>query len=344
MNAETPFFSIIMPCYNAEQYLKDALDSVLAQTFTDWELLLIDDGSKDHSLAIARECLKDEPRAHIFSVPNGGVSKARNIGLEHAQGEWIFFMDADDLILPSHLQSYADAADCDIVFQGSITFDSETEEAIETNAMEPMVGNTREEVAQVMCNMGAPYNINFCSTWGKILRRELLEKYHLRFHEDLCYGEDKVLSIEYCEYIKSIRVLSGTTYSYRRGQNSLTNSYVRPADRFKYIHYYQQAYTQLYLTPELRYLFDEVCTSHYIEACLMIYYRFHLVLNRNERLAYLQECIDQAKVAPTESSQWFLQGDAKHTDQFHMKGYLRSCKQYLMEKLHGSKAQDTYFR
>ena len=331
MNDQVPFFSIIMPCYNAERYLKDALDSVLAQTFTDWELILIDDGSKDHSLAIAQECLKDEPRAHIFSVPNGGVSKARNIGLDHAQGEWILFMDADDLILPSHLQSYAEGADCDIVFQGSVEFDCDTGEAIVTNAMEPVVARTKEEVAEVMCGM-IPLSRSYNSVWGKIFRRELMNEWGIRFHEDLSYGEDQTLTTEYCGHIKSLRLLPGTSYRYRRGQSALTNRYVPPADVLKLIDYYRKAIAKLYLTPKLQHLFEESCTSHQVLSCLMLYYRFHLTLRRSTRLAYLQTCIDQAKKAPTESSQWFLQGDAKQTDRVHMKGYLRSCKQYLQEQ------------
>ena len=344
MNDKVPFFSIIMPCYNAERYLKDALDSVLAQTFTDWELILIDDGSKDHSLAIAQECLRDEPRAHIFSVPNGGVSKARNIGLDHAQGEWIFFMDADDLILPSHLQSYASAADCDIVFQGWEKLVDATGEVIDGEAYEPMEARSWEEINDLFRALDAP-NVTFSATWSKIFRRAFIERWHIRFKEDIHNEEDLIFTLEYLAYAKSARLLPGASYQYRFIPKSLSNRpYRRPEDIIKQVIYYHQAFTQLPLAPDLRAHFEEISTCYYVQACLMLYHHFHLTLRRSKRLACLQACIEQAERAPSKSSAWFLQGDAKHTDQFHMKGYLRSCKQYLMEKLHGSKAQDTYFR
>ena len=331
MKAEHPFFSIIMPCYNAERYLKDALDSVLAQTFTDWELLLIDDGSKDHSLAIAYECLKNEPRAHIFSVPNGGVSKARNIGLEHAQGEWILFMDADDLILPSHLQSYADAADCDIVFQGWEKFDNDTGEVVDERSYDPLVAQTPDEVAGLMCLL-TPSSITYSATWSKIFRRSIIAQRHLQFKEDIHNEEDRIFTTEYYAYAKSARLLPGASYRYRCVPLSLSNAYRKPADILKQMTYFREAFTQLYLTPELRHHCEQSCTGYLVHACLMLYYHFRLELRRSKRMAYLQACVEQAKVAPTESSQWFLQGDAKQTDWVHLRHYLPSCKLYLQEQ------------
>ena len=90
--------SIIVPVYNTEKYLRRCIDSVLAQTYQDFELLLIDDGSKDSSGAICDEYAAQDARVRVFHKENGGVSSARNVGLDNARGEWITFVDADDWI------------------------------------------------------------------------------------------------------------------------------------------------------------------------------------------------------------------------------------------------------
>ena len=101
--------SIIIPVYNAEKYLRQCIESVLAQTFLDWELILVNDGSKDDSLNICREFAAKDSRITVIDKPNGGVSSARNRGLEEARGEWITFVDADDWLDADALEIYFDA-------------------------------------------------------------------------------------------------------------------------------------------------------------------------------------------------------------------------------------------
>ena len=99
-----PSISVIVPVYNTEQYLRRCIDSVLAQTYKDFELLLIDDGSKDSSGAICDEYAAQDARVRVFHKENGGVSSARNVGLDNAQGEWITFIDSDDYFLSKGLE------------------------------------------------------------------------------------------------------------------------------------------------------------------------------------------------------------------------------------------------
>ena len=94
----TPKISVIVPVYNAEKYLHRCIDSILSQTFTDFELLLINDGSKDSSGAICDEYAAKDNRVRVFHKENGGASSARNLGLDNAKGEWIAFVDSDDLL------------------------------------------------------------------------------------------------------------------------------------------------------------------------------------------------------------------------------------------------------
>ena len=97
---KTPLISVVMPCYQNAQTILRTVQSIQAQTVEDWELIAVDDGSRDHTLAVLREIAEKEPRMRVIHQENGGVSAARNCGMNLARGEWVFFIDADDWLLP----------------------------------------------------------------------------------------------------------------------------------------------------------------------------------------------------------------------------------------------------
>ncbi len=103
-----PFFSIIIPCYNQGAWLADTIPSIQHQSFTDWEVIIVDDGSTDDTPSLADEWEKKDKRIIVVHQLNGGLSAARNGGLEHATGKWLDFLDADDYLLPGCLQKVAD--------------------------------------------------------------------------------------------------------------------------------------------------------------------------------------------------------------------------------------------
>lgn len=96
-------FSLIIPCYNVEAFLAECLDSVLAQSFSDWEAICVDDGSMDGSGAIAEDYAKRDARFHVVHQTNGGLSAARNTGLSYARGDYVLFLDSDDVLIPEAL-------------------------------------------------------------------------------------------------------------------------------------------------------------------------------------------------------------------------------------------------
>ena len=111
--------SCIIPVYNTEKYLPRCIESVLAQTFVDWETLLIDDGSTDASGSICDEYAAKDERIRVFHKENGGISSARNLGLNYAQGEWIFFVDSDDSLPKTSLESLLSrSSDANIIVGG----------------------------------------------------------------------------------------------------------------------------------------------------------------------------------------------------------------------------------
>ena len=99
-----PRVSIIVPIYNREKWLRNCLDSISSQTFKEWECILVNDGSTDNSLKIAQKYAANDERFIVFSQENQGVSAARNLGLDHAQGKWVTFVDSDDEIAPDYLE------------------------------------------------------------------------------------------------------------------------------------------------------------------------------------------------------------------------------------------------
>ena len=113
-----PKISVIIPVYNAESTLRRCVDSVLAQTFTDFECLIINDGSKDRSGAICDEYAARDSRVKVFHKENGGVSSARNVGLDNATGEWIAFVDSDDWAGEKYLESFSEYLDADLIISG----------------------------------------------------------------------------------------------------------------------------------------------------------------------------------------------------------------------------------
>lgn len=108
--SERPTVSVIVPVYNAERWLGELIASLRAQSFADWECVLVDDGSTDGSPAILAAASREDARFRVVTKKNGGLSDARNFGLGHVRGEWIFFVDADDALMPDCLERLLDAA------------------------------------------------------------------------------------------------------------------------------------------------------------------------------------------------------------------------------------------
>ena len=101
-------FSIIIPVYNVENYLRDCLDSVLGQSFSDWEAVCVNDGSTDHSVSILEEYASRDNRITVISQPNGGLSAARNTGLNAAKGDYVIFLDSDDWLEADALKTLSE--------------------------------------------------------------------------------------------------------------------------------------------------------------------------------------------------------------------------------------------
>lgn len=206
----SPKISIIVPVYNVEDYLRQCLDSIIAQTFTDWECLLIDDGSPDKSGSICDEYAEKDSRFRVFHTPNGGVSSARNLGLDNARGEWITFIDADDLISNNYFKTI-DNCVVDIIFTKSEKFFSNSKkcETLFSMPLRQIIG--LEECKKVLSEY-IPYHV-FKTPWGKFIKRNLIGDTRFELGQKL--GEDTVFIYKLYKDVASIKFDDQGTYYWR---------------------------------------------------------------------------------------------------------------------------------
>lgn len=220
-----PKISIIVPVYNVEKYLHRCIDSILNQTFTNFELLLIDDGSTDTSSRICDEYVKKDNRIRVFHKKNGGVSSARNVGLNNATGEWIAFVDSDDRVDDIWLEKYNDNIDIDtdIIFQGYVREEKNNKQLF-FYYDNPNQKGTKDIISEL------EQRDLFGWTWIKIFKANIIRKHNLRFNENISMSEDLIFTLEFCLHINRIKVLSSTTYHYYNTPNSLVHKIISCED------------------------------------------------------------------------------------------------------------------
>lgn len=206
---QVPSVSIIVPVYNAEKYLNRCIDSILSQTMTDFELLLIDDGSKDNSGRICDEYTEKDARVRVFHKPNGGVSSARNLGLDNAKGKWITFVDADDRCSCNYLEHLLSKVkdDTDLIISYAVICDSTGEKA--EVYPEYRVNATNFERLFVDSDMHW-----HTSPWAKLYRASIIYENSLRFNEMMHIGEDADFLFSFMLITDKIYVSSDTDYYY----------------------------------------------------------------------------------------------------------------------------------
>ena len=188
-------FSVIVPIYNIEKYIKRCIDSVLAQSFADFELILVDDGSPDMCGAICDEYAKKDERINVIHKENGGLVSARQAGIKVASGDYIFNLDGDDAILPDALESAYKIiceTNADIVsFSYKCSINEKIGDTIEDCAHEGLY-NKAEIEQHIFPKLLSDKNMNhiFYFLWGKAIKRELAIKNQLNVNPAISLGED----------------------------------------------------------------------------------------------------------------------------------------------------------
>ena len=211
--------SVIIPAYNAEKYLTEALDSVVSQTMSDsdYEIIIVNDGSSDHTAYILEKYKNLYSNITVINKENGGPSSARNAGLDIASGEYIYFFDADDLLINNSLDALyqcAEEKNADLVIG-------------KYNVLTPYKLSPVRTLDNLVCldNIDK-YNTDILQTfalWNKLFRLDLIKQYHLNF-KSVSYSEDGIFVMDYVLHCTNITGLDQALIQYRRFNESIGGS------------------------------------------------------------------------------------------------------------------------
>lgn len=217
-----PAVSIIVPVYNAQKTIGRCIESILNQEFTDFEVILVNDGSKDASGAICDEYAAKDSRIRVIHKENTGVSDSRNLALDEARGEYLQFMDSDDWITTdatSLLYRAAKEYQCDMVIADFYRVVGQR--VSQKGDIDDDILMTREEFASHM--MENPADFYYGVLWNKFFKREIIEKYHLRMDKDISWCEDFMFNLEYIRHAESVYALGVPIYYYVKTKGSLAS-------------------------------------------------------------------------------------------------------------------------
>lgn len=214
-----PKISVITPVYNVENYLRKCVDSILAQTFTDFELFIVDDGSSDECGKIADEYEKKDFRIYVIHKENGGAPSARNAGIEKATGEYYYFPDPDDWIEPTYLQALYDKAvntGAELVISGFVMEYFENNKNQSYSVSMPETNYKNQQL--IRTNLHKYFNnMMIAVPWNKLYRASYIEKNNLRFPnlkwDDLHFNMDVIMNIE------KVAISSSTGYHFFRSRS-----------------------------------------------------------------------------------------------------------------------------
>lgn len=216
--------SVIIPVYNVEAYLGECVLSVCEQTYSNIEIILVDDGSTDTSGIICDEWKKRDSRIQVIHKMNGGLSSARNAGLDIARGEYIYFCDSDDYIdinLLSETIPYMDMGYEMVVFEYNEIYDTGEIRPHAYHKNGSYVLDDTYKKVEFFTNILLKSMIGW-GAWSRIYKRDIIEKYELRFKDNrIIFAEDLYFCLCYCGHITKVLSLNSLLYYYRQRQNSI---------------------------------------------------------------------------------------------------------------------------
>lgn len=226
---EMPYISIIVPVYNAEKYIEECIDSILCQSYRNFELLLINDGSVDQSGSICENYALQDERVHVFHQKNSGVSVARNKGLDVAKGEWVTFIDADDCIGDEYLAQMIQHDSNDLVVCSYRCIPGSSN----VLQLPDQTYHTKKDIGN--CLKQAIDSFFFGSPWCKIFKLSIIKTHGIHFDPKIKSGEDTLFVQNYLVKIDSLRTVSYRGYHYRMGVSASLSSLSLELDTVVYI-------------------------------------------------------------------------------------------------------------
>lgn len=215
--------SVVVPVFNSERYLKECIESILCQTYGNFELILINDGSKDSSGDICRKYEKQDGRVKYIFKENGGVSSARNLGVQASKGDYIAFVDSDDITKPEMLEMLI-KDNSDFSMCGYELYDDISHTASIQFHCPKLCGNLHDLAQNISDYISPPYLLGPCF---KLFRRDIILENDVIFPPELSYGEDAIFVLEYLSHCRNVNIYPYIGYSYRKhGKESLSGKFL----------------------------------------------------------------------------------------------------------------------
>lgn len=225
-------FSLIIPVYNSEKFLENCIDSIINQTYDNFEAIFIDDGSTDNSLSILKKYSKKDERIIFLHKPNAGVSSARNSGIDLAKNEYIIFIDSDDLLESNALDYYNNLINNNNGVEFFQTILMQFENTLPNNynvdIKEKILTSTERKESIKKLLIGDTKLVDYMVFPGpvcKVYKRDIIEKNKLRFRNEFFMYEDGIFNLEYLLKCDSMCISNYITYFYRTNMESITHKY-----------------------------------------------------------------------------------------------------------------------
>lgn len=292
-----PSISVIIPIYNAEVDLPRCINSILVQTYGNFELILVDDGSQDKSIDICDAYAMLDSRVKVIHKENQGVSSARNVGLDFATGEWIYFIDADDWIEASYLEQFV------------LGITNETDLLIQSYIVEngndvcgpTFPDKTIVDAYHVVELLEYTKHTHCGWIWHRLFKREIIQREDIRFSKDTSFGEDEVFFLTYMKYVHNTKILPSKGHHYIIHSNSLTFKVYPMAFYYEMLLKYHDSIMQI----DGNWWFNHVFKKKYINKFIDSWFIYLFSKKRYEDDDF-EKCFDELRTFVCEQGLHFL--------------------------------------
>lgn len=254
-----PLVSVIVPAYNAAGFISRCVESITSQSYPELEILLLNDGSTDDTLAVCRKLAAADSRIRVVDKPNTGAADTRSCGLALAHGEYIQFADSDDHLLPgctANLVAAMQRSHADLVlapYRMMVPRKDGGYDTREYSLLPAGVYNKVDYLWQLTGNAAAFY---YGVLWNKLYRRDILTRHDIRFTSEMRWAEDLVFNMQYIQYAEVFASIPQPGYYYVQNPQSICHTQIKPAtlvqNKIQVFHYYKDLYTRLGMYEQVR--------------------------------------------------------------------------------------------
>lgn len=288
--------SIIIPVYNSEDYLSECLESIQKQTFKDFEVILINDGSTDRSETICKQFSDTDSRFHLYTQPNSGASSARNTGIELSNAEYITFIDADDWVESDYIQKIITAQELnptDLKIWGFVIGKPDVSQ--EYHIGSTVCANPQECLKTIL---GLKQKHKYGFTVQFLYKKSIIDKNGIRFPENIRLHEDMIFANSYCKYIHSLQTIDFLGYHYvDHGTISLSNHFLTSDQCLKIAKTMFESASH-WKTYDNLYLFESRLYIGYLSMSVVNMYKEEEIRQRSQRIERILFVKSKAKEIP----------------------------------------------